>query len=242
MILLGLVLACESANPVVAEDEAQGPTLVGVTWALSWRLGGVLVEEAGLTLARDDGEITVSEGSLGDIGLSLIPCEEPDSGFAGLGLIRAAYAGHGATLDSSTWSAGQVEDLTAPETIVLGTALFEPTRYCGVHYAVAPAGQAWAGANEAATGKTLRLVGAFGDAAPEVIAETTYTHGAILDLRPAASALDPLQAHDLTVTVTRDLEALLGALTPDTDTHDNAWAALGEMMDTITLTLTPTDE
>jgi hypothetical protein len=243
MIPLWLFLACETPSEVVAEDESQGPTLVGVTWALAWRLGAVTVDGDGLTLPSEDGDtLTVTQGSLGDIGLSLIPCEEADSGLAGLGLIRAAYAGHGATLDSSTWSAGQVEQLTAPEPIVLGTALFEPTRYCGVHYAVAPAGQAWAGASDEATGKTLRLVGGFGDAAPSALAETNYAHGAILDLRPAAEALDPLQAHDLTVTITRDLEALLGAVTPNTDPHDNAWAALGQMMDTISLSLTPTDE
>ena len=241
MIALFGLLACETPAVVVAEDTA-GPTLVGVTWALSWRLGGVTVDEAGLTLAHDDGALTLTQGSLGDIGLSLIPCEEPDSGLAGLGLIRAAYAGHGATLDSSTWSAGQVEALTTPETIVLGTAFFEPTRYCGVHYAVAPAGRAWAGASDEATGKTLRLVGVFGDAEPSVIAETTYAHGAIVDLRPAAEGLDPLQAHDLTITVTRDLEALLSVVTPNTDLHDNAWSALGQMMDTITLNLTPTEE
>jgi hypothetical protein len=235
-------LACETPAEDFAEVAAQGPTLVGVTWALSWRLGGVTVDEGGLTLAREGSALSITQGSLGDIGLSLIPCEEPDSGLAGLGLIRAAYAGHGATLDSSTWSAGQVEQLITPETIVLGTALFEPTRYCGVHYAVAPAGQAWAGASEAATGETLRLVGAFGDAEPSALAETSYAHGAILDLRPAAEALDPLQAHDLTVTITRDLEALLTMITPDTDPHENAWAALGQMMDTITLSLTPTDE
>ena len=242
MIPLVLLLACETPAERAVEEEPQGPTLVGVTWALAWRLGAVAVDERGLTLARDDGALTVTEGSLGDIGLSLIPCEEPDSGLARLSLIRAAYAGHGATLDSSTWSAGQVEQLTSPETIVLGTAFFEPTRYCGVHYAVAPAGRTWAGASDEATGKTLRLLGGVGDDVPGVLAETTYAHGAILDLRAAAEELDPLQAHDLTVTVTRDLEGLLGAVTPNTDPHDNAWAALGQMMDTITLTLTPTEE
>ena len=62
------------------------------------------------------------------------------------------------------------------------------------------------------------------------------------DLRPAAEGLDPLQAHDLTITVTRDLEALLSVVTPNTDLHDNAWSALGQMMDTITLNLTPTED
>lgn len=242
MMLLLLALACETPAEGVVEDELQGPTLVGVTWALAWRVGEVTVDARGLSLGRDDGALTITQGSLGDIGLSLIPCAEPDSGLAGLGLIRAAYAGHGATLDSSTWSAGQVEQLTTPEPIVLGTAFFEPTRYCGVHYAVAPAGRAWAGADDEATGKTLRLVGGLDGAEPSVIAETTYAHGAILDLRPAAEGLDPLQAHDLTVTVTRDLEALLSVVTPDTDPHESAWAALGQMMDTISLSLTPTDE
>ena len=75
-----------------------------------------------------------------------------------------------------------------------------------------------------------------------MIAETTYAHGAIVDLRPAAEGLDPLQAHDLTITVTRDLEALLSVVTPNTYLHDNAWSALGQMMDTITLNLTPTED
>lgn len=242
MFTLLVALGCATPDAVVAETATQGPTLVGVTWALDWRLGGVTLDEGGLRLSREDGELRVTDGSLGDIGLSLIPCEEPDTGLARLGLIRAAYAGHGATLDSSTWSAGQVERLTAPETIVLGTAFFEPTRYCGVHYAVAPAGQGWAGASEEATGKTLRLVGGLDGAAPGVLAETSYAHGAILDLRPAAEALDPLQAHDLTVTITRDLEATLRAVTPDADAQDNAWAALGVMMDTVGLTLTPVEE
>ncbi|MCK6525728.1 hypothetical protein L6R49_30365 [Myxococcota bacterium] len=235
------LLACAPTAAVVAEDAA-GPTLVGVTWALDWRLGAVQVHEGGLTLTRDDGVLSVSEGSLGDVGLSLIPCETSDSGLARLNPIRAAYAGHGATLDSSTWSEGLVEQLTTPETRVLGAAAFEPTRYCGAHYAVAPAGAGWEGASEEATGKTFRLVGGLDGAAHTPLAETSYAHGALIDLLPAAEGLHPGQAHDLRITVTRDLEAALQAMPLGGDPHDAAWLALGQMMDTVSVSLTPTDE
>jgi hypothetical protein len=247
MLTLLVALGCAAPDVVLADEAASGPTLVGVTWALAWRLGAVRVDEGGLTLSREDGELRVSEGSLGDVGLSLIPCETPDTGLARLSPIRAAYAGHGATLDSSTWSAGLVEQLTSPETIVLGAASFDPTRYCGAHYAVAPAGASWEGAREEATGKTLRLVGGLDGAAHGVLAETSYAHGALIDLLPAAEGLDPSQAHDLTITVTRDLEATLMALPQDADPqdadpHDAAWSALGQMMDAVSVTLTPTGE
>lgn len=205
-----LVLAC--ATPTADTAGPTGPTLEGVTYAVTWDATGTTATEAGWSVTNELGwTFEVTAGWVVDRAWQLDPCED-DTGLALAWplFLGPALAGHGEEDDVSVLSTPVASDLLTATSATLDTVAFEPTAYCSLHVLNAYATSDTSGlpGEPDLVGYTVWLEGTAtqGDTTVELAWGTASADGALYDLPDGEGTLG--------VQVTRSLAGLFEGVDP----------------------------